>query len=138
MTQSKSLFEESSEILVGGVNSPVRAFKAVGGNPIFFKKGEGPHIFSEDGARYIDYVLSWGPLILGHANEQIVQAISDQAKLGTTFGAPTAIETQLAKKVQTFFPSMEKIRFVSSGTEATMSADSVGKRGHGTIGYCEV
>ena len=118
---SKSPFQNAQEILVGGVNSPVRAFKAVGGDPIFFKEGHGPYVISEDNKTYIDYVLSWGPLIAGHAHPKIVNAIKTQAEKGTTFGAPTVLETELARTIQSCFPSMEKVRFVSSGTESCMS-----------------
>ena len=122
MTPSQTLFEEAQSILVGGVNSPVRAFGSVSGNPIFIKEGQGAHLISEDNKRYIDYVLSWGPLILGHAHPETVKAIQDQATHGTSFGAPCQLETQLAQHIQTHVPMMEKIRFVNSGTEATMSA----------------
>ena len=122
MSRSQTLFEDASHYLVGGVNSPVRAFKSVGGEPIFFKHGNGAYMTSEDDKTYIDYVQSWGPLILGHANPEVVNAIKRAAELGTSFGAPTASETILAKKVQELVPSLEKLRFVSSGTEATMSA----------------
>ncbi|RAP34783.1 glutamate-1-semialdehyde-2,1-aminomutase [Candidatus Marinamargulisbacteria bacterium SCGC AG-439-L15] len=120
--RSKQLFEASKECLVGGVNSPVRAFKSVGGDPIFMKSGEGPYLISEEGDRYIDYVLSWGPLILGHAATEVVEAIQEAAQKGTSFGAPSAMELELAKLTQSFFPSCEQLRFVNSGTEATMSA----------------
>lgn len=121
-SRSKTLFKDASEHLVGGVNSPVRAFKAVGGEPIFFKSGKGAYLRSEDDQEYLDYVQSWGPLILGHANAKVVDAIKASAEKGTSFGAPTESETILAKKVHQLIPSIEKVRFVSSGTEATMSA----------------
>ncbi|HLG23058.1 MAG TPA: glutamate-1-semialdehyde 2,1-aminomutase, partial [Candidatus Manganitrophaceae bacterium] len=120
--KSAALFEEAQKRIPGGVNSPVRAFKAVGGNPIFMKKAKGSKIVDVDGNRYIDYVLSWGPMILGHAHPRVIKAIQKTAAAGTSFGAPTALEVQLAKSVQTFFPLIERIRFVNSGTEATMSA----------------
>ncbi len=127
MTNSKTLFDQAKQVLVGGVNSPVRAFKSVGGTPIFMKSGKGPYLFSEDGQRYIDYVLAWGAMLLGHADETLTEALRDQLLTGTAFGAPTAIETELAVLVQDFFPSMKKIRFVNSGTEATMSAVRVAR-----------
>ena len=106
----------------GGVSSPVRAFRGVGGIPRFMAKGEGPYLVDVDGNRYIDYVLSWGPLILGHAPPPVIEAITAQARLGTTFGAPTELETELAQRISTLMPSIEMVRFVSTGTEATMSA----------------
>lgn len=120
--RSQQLFEDAKSILVGGVDSPVRAFKHVEGHPVFMSFGEGPYLYDEDGQRYVDYVLSWGPLLLGHAHPRVVHAVSESAKRGTSFGAPTAAETLLAQRVQHFFPSMEKIRFVNSGTEACMGA----------------
>lgn len=122
MTDSKTLFEAAKNIFVGGVNSPVRAFKSVGGTPIFFKQGKGAKIISEDDTTLIDYVLSWGPMILGHAHPKVVAAITQAAQNGTSFGAPTQRETTLALLIREAMPSLQKIRFVSSGTEATMSA----------------
>ena len=116
------LFEEAQNVIPGGVNSPVRAFKAVGGDPIFIEKAKGPYLFDSNGKRYVDYVLSWGPMILGHADEDVIQAVCDKAQNGLSFGAPTEIETELAKLVVGIMDSIDKIRFVSSGTEATMSA----------------
>ena len=106
----------------GGVNSPVRAFKAVGGTPRFIARGAGPYLYDVDGNRYIDYVLSWGPLIAGHAHPRIVAALQEAVTRGTSYGAPTALETELARRVRDAMPSVELVRFVSSGTEATMSA----------------
>ncbi len=120
--KSKQAFKESSKYMPGGVNSPVRAFKNVGGDPLFIKKGSGSHIFDIDGNRYIDYVLSWGPLILGHADPIVVKALQEAVTNGTSYGAPTLLETELAKKIQAIVPSLEMMRMVSSGTEATMSA----------------
>lgn len=120
--QSESLFQEAQKYIPGGVNSPVRAFKAVGGNPLFIAKAKGPRITDVDGNEYIDYVSSWGPMIFGHAHPRIVDAVSKQAQLGTSFGAPTELETTLAKKVVDAVPSIESVRLVSSGTEATLSA----------------
>ncbi len=121
-TRSQALFAEASHLFPGGVNSPVRAFKAVGGNPLFIERGAGAYVFDVDGNRYVDYVLSWGPLILGHAYPSVVAAIQNAAEKGTSFGAPTASEIALAKLVRQFMPGIEMIRFVNSGTEATMSA----------------
>ena len=120
--KSKKLFEEAKKYLVGGVNSPVRAFKALGGEPIFIEKAKGSRVWDVDGNEYIDYVLSWGPLILGHANDQIINAIKQVSNYGTSFGAPTELEINMAKAVVDAVPSIEMVRFVNSGTEATMSA----------------
>ena len=119
---SKSLFNDAQKYIVGGVNSPVRAFKSVGGTPLFIKKGDGAYIYDEDNNKYLDFIQSWGPLIFGHCDKDIETAICNAVKLGTSFGAPTKIETELAKEVLELFPYLDKIRFVSSGTEATMSA----------------
>ncbi|MEO7361585.1 MAG: glutamate-1-semialdehyde 2,1-aminomutase, partial [Gemmatimonadaceae bacterium] len=120
--RSAALFREAQELMPGGVSSPVRAFKGVGGTPRFISHGEGAHLIDVDGNRYIDYVLSWGPLIVGHAHAAVVAAMSAQLKRGTSFGAPTELENQLARAIYNAMPSMEMVRFVSSGTEATMSA----------------
>jgi glutamate-1-semialdehyde 2,1-aminomutase len=117
-----SLFQEACKYIPGGVNSPVRAFKGVGGEPIFFKQAKGATVVAADDRRYIDYVGSWGPMILGHAHPQVIQAVQDVAALGLSFGAPTTLETELARRVVALMPSIELVRFVSSGTEATMSA----------------
>ncbi len=117
-----SLFQEACKYIPGGVNSPVRAFRGVGGEPIFFKRARGAHVESADGRRFIDYVGSWGPMILGHAHPQVIKAVQDVAADGLSFGAPTELETQLARRVTQLMPSIELVRFVSSGTEATMSA----------------
>ena len=122
METTANHYDEAQEILVGGVNSPVRAYKAVGGYPIFMKSGKGPYIFGEDGQTYIDYVLSYGPLLAGHAHESVTADIHNALIKGTTFGAPTTKETSLAKKIRDFVPSCEKVRLVNSGTEAAMSA----------------
>ena len=122
MNRSKSLFSEAQKWLPGGVNSPVRAFKHVGGQPVFIAKGEGAWLEDVDGKRYIDYVGSWGPMILGHAHPQIVRRVQETITQGLSFGAPTELETELARKICQFLPSMEMIRMVNSGTEATMSA----------------
>jgi len=117
-----SLFQEACKYIPGGVNSPVRAFRGVGGEPIFFKKAQGAYVFATDDRRYIDYVGSWGPMILGHAHPQVIQAVQEVAAHGLSFGAPTTLETELARRVVALMPSIELVRFVSSGTEATMSA----------------
>jgi glutamate-1-semialdehyde 2,1-aminomutase len=122
LDKSKKLFEEAQKYLVGGVNSPVRAFKSVGMEPVFIKKGKGSRVWDVDDNEYIDYVLSWGPLILGHANDQIINAIKEVSNYGTSFGAPTELEIEMAKAVIDAVPSIEMVRFVNSGTEATMSA----------------
>src|SRR5687767_14239275 len=119
---SERLFAEASGLMPGGVSSPVRAFRAVGGDPLFIERGEGAYLVDVDGNRYIDYVLSWGPLILGHAHPLVVEAIASQAARGTSFGAPTSLETEIARLVIEAVPSIQMVRFVSSGTEATMSA----------------
>ena len=121
-TRSEGLFAEALDLLPGGVSSPVRAFRAVGGTPLFIERGEGAYLVDVDGNRYVDYVLSWGPLILGHAHPQVVAAIEETAARGTSFGAPSPLELELAALVQAALPSVELVRFVSSGTEATMSA----------------
>jgi len=120
--RSRKLFAEAREVIPGGVDSPVRAFRSVGGRPLFITRGEGPYIYDADGNRYVDYVLSWGPLALGHAHPSVVKAIQKQAELGTSYGAPTELETELARMVIDLVPSVEMVRFVNSGTEATMSA----------------
>lgn len=128
-TRSESLFAAAQQHIPGGVNSPVRAFKGVGGTPIFFKAGQGAWLTDEDDRRYIDYVGSWGPMILGHCNPAIVKAVQDAAARGLSFGAPTAIEVNMADRICAIFPGMDLVRMVSSGTEATMSAIRLA-RGH--------
>jgi len=120
--RSSQLFEQARRLMPGGVNSPVRAFKAVGGHPLFIARARGAKVWDADGNAYLDYVLSWGPMILGHAHPQVIRAIRAAASRGTSYGAPTDREIQLAGLIQKAFPSMELIRMVSSGTEATMSA----------------
>ncbi len=120
--RSSALFAEAKQYIPGGVNSPVRAFKAVGGDPVFVKKAKGAYLYDEDGNRLIDYIASWGPLILGHAHELVINALIEKAKNGTSFGMPTEIETELAKLAVSMVPNIDKIRFVNSGTEACMSA----------------
>lgn len=120
--RSSALFAEAKQYIPGGVNSPVRAFKAVGGEPIFVKEAKGAYLHDEDGNKFIDYIASWGPLILGHAHEPVISAIIEKAKKGTSFGMPTEIETDLAKLAVSMVPNIDKIRFVNSGTEACMSA----------------
>ena len=122
ISKSQQLFAEAQRLLPGGVDSPVRAFRAVGGQPLFIERGEGAYLYDVDGNRFIDYVLSWGPLILGHAQPRVVKAISEAAARGTSYGAPSPLELELAKLVMHFMPNIEMIRFVNSGTEATMTA----------------
>jgi glutamate-1-semialdehyde 2,1-aminomutase len=117
-----SLFQEACQVIPGGVNSPVRAFRGVGGEPIFFKRAKGAYAYAADERRFIDYVGSWGPMILGHAHPRVIAAVQEVAADGLSFGAPTELETQLARRVIELMPSIELVRFVSSGTEATMSA----------------
>jgi glutamate-1-semialdehyde 2,1-aminomutase len=120
--ESERLFAEASELMPGGVSSPVRAFKAVGGDPLFVERGEGAYLVDVDGNRYVDYVLSWGPLILGHAHPRVVAALEEAVRRGTSYGAPSPLEIELARLIRDAMPSIELVRFVSSGTEATMSA----------------
>ena len=122
INKSIQLYKEAKLHMPGGVNSPVRAFKNINGNPIFFKKAKGPYLTDADNNKYIDYIGSWGPMILGHSNPKIIKAISKQLELGTSYGAPTSIESDTAKLIKKCFPSIQKIRMVNSGTEATMSA----------------
>jgi glutamate-1-semialdehyde 2,1-aminomutase len=121
-SKSKSLFERAQHHIPGGVNSPVRAFKSVGGTPVFIKKAKGAYLFDEDGNRYIDYINSWGPMILGHAYEPVVEAIRERAAYSTSFGAPTELEIEMAELIKSMVPNVDLIRMVSSGTEACMSA----------------
>ncbi len=120
--KSNILFQQAQQVIPGGVNSPVRAFKAVDGNPLFIKRGEGPYLFDVDDNQYVDYVGSWGPLILGHANPVVVEAVCEAARQGLSFGAPTEREIELAELLCRLVPSIEQVRLVNSGTEATMSA----------------
>ena len=120
--RSSRLFAEAEQVIPGGVNSPVRAFRAVGGTPIFIKEAKGAYLYDEDGNRLIDYINSWGPMILGHAYEPVVNAVIDRARKGTSFGTPTALETEIAQLAVSMVPNIDKIRFVNSGTEACMSA----------------
>ncbi len=126
-TNSRKLFARASQILPGGVDSPVRAFQAVGGQPLFVRRASGAMLDDVDGNRFIDYVMSWGPLLHGHAPRGLVRAISAAARLGTSFGAPSALEHELGERVRTLMPSIERIRFVSSGTEAAMAAVRVAR-----------
>ncbi len=122
MSRSQTLFEAARQVIPGGVNSPVRAFGAVGGTPIFIQRAEGPYLYDEDGRRYIDYVGSWGPMIVGHNHPKVREAVMNAAENGLSFGAPTALEVEMANTLQKLVPSIEKVRMVNSGTEATMSA----------------
>ena len=119
---SEGLWREAQTVLPGGVNSPVRAFKSVGGNPFFVRSGKGALLTDEDGNTLIDYVLSWGPLAVGHAHPEVVDAVKEAAEKGFGYGIPTSLETSLAQRLIRHFPSMDRVRFVNSGTEATMSA----------------
>jgi len=121
-TRSSQLFKHAQEVIPGGVNSPVRAFRSVGGTPIFIEKAKGAYLHDVDGNQYIDFISSWGPLILGHAYAPVVEAVREQAKKGTSYGIPTALETEIAERALSMAPNIDKIRFVNSGTEACMSA----------------
>ena len=125
--RSSALFAQAKKVIPGGVNSPVRAFKAVGGTPIFIKEAKGAYLFDEDGHRYIDFISSWGPLILGHGYKPVVEAVQKQADKGTSYGIPTALETKIAELATSMAPNIDKIRFVNSGTEACMSAVRVAR-----------
>ncbi len=127
ISKSKRLFKKAQRLIPGGVNSPVRAFKAVGGQPLFIARAKGSKIYDVDGNAYIDYVLSWGPMILGHAHPSVVKALKDAVEKGTSYGAPTELEIKLASLVLKAYPSMDKVRMVNSGTEATMSAIRVAR-----------
>ncbi|HSC76422.1 MAG TPA: glutamate-1-semialdehyde 2,1-aminomutase [Pseudomonadales bacterium] len=122
MTRSEQLFAQAARVIPGGVNSPVRAFKAVGGSPVFIERAEGAYLWDVDSKRYVDYVLSWGPMIAGHAHPQVLDAVQKKMRSGLSFGAPTEIEITLAEKICSIMPNMDMVRMVSSGTEATMSA----------------
>src|SRR4051812_37808329 len=122
MKQSQKLFSRAQRVTPGGVNSPVRAFRAVGGTPLFFQRGKGPLVWDADGSSYIDYVGSWGPLVAGHAHPEVVEAVTRAAAKGLSFGAPTEAEVDMAELLVKLVPSMDQVRLVSSGTEATMSA----------------
>lgn len=122
MSRSQQLFDQAQQVIPGGVNSPVRAFRAVGGTPLFIERAEGPYLFDADGRRYIDYVLSWGPMIAGHAHPRVIEAVESRLRQGLSFGAPTAIEIELAEQLCRRLPGMDLVRMVNSGTEATMSA----------------
>ena len=122
INKSLELFKEAELLMPGGVNSPVRAFKNINGNPIFFEKAKGAYLYDADGNEYIDYIGSWGPMIMGHSHPKIVEAVKNQVELGTSYGAPTGLETDVARLIKKCIPSIEKIRMVNSGTEATMSA----------------
>src|SRR3974390_204994 len=122
LSSSETLFAKARGLMPGGVNSPVRAWQAVGGTPFLVARGEGPRIYDLDGNSFLDYVGSWGPLILGHAHPRVVKAVEDALQRGASFGAPTELETQLAELITQLMPSLEMVRMVSSGTEASMSA----------------
>ena len=120
--RSKKLFEEAKKVIPGGVNSPVRAFKSVGGTPVFIKNAKGAYLFDEDNNKYIDFISSWGPMIIGHTHPEIIKAVNEQSNNGTSYGIPTELETKMAQLVVSLAPNVDKIRFVNSGTEACMSA----------------
>src|SRR5687768_14512964 len=122
MSSSQSHFSRAQLRIPGGVNSPVRAFRGVGGEPIFIDRADGAYLYDTDGRRYIDYVGSWGPMVAGHAHPKVVQAVKEAAERGLSFGAPTEIETRMAERLCETYPSMDLVRMVNSGTEATMSA----------------
>ena len=122
MSQSHDLFERAQQSIPGGVNSPVRAFRGVGGEPRFISRAEGAYMYDADGKRYIDYVGSWGPMVAGHSHPKIIEAVKTAADAGLSYGAPTEIEITMAEKVKELLPSIDMVRMVSSGTEATMSA----------------
>lgn len=122
MTNSQQLFSQAQAVIPGGVNSPVRAFKGVGGEPVFFKQGKGAYLIDVDNRSYIDYVGSWGPLILGHCYPSVVNVVTEVLHSGMSFGAPTELEVKLAQKIIALMPNIEKLRMVNSGTEATMTA----------------
>ena len=126
---SNQLFEQAKQHIPGGVNSPVRAFKSVGGNPIFIKKAAGSYLFDEDDNKYIDCIASWGPMILGHAYPKVTAAIQEQVTKGTSYGAPTALEIKMAELIKSMVPNVDLIRMVNSGTEACMSASRVRRCG---------
>src|SRR6266498_4358297 len=135
--RSETLFAEAQHLIPGGVNSPVRAFRSVGGTPRFIKRGQGAYIWDADGNRYVDYVLSWGPMILGHAHPTVVSALEDAVTRGTSYGAPTALENELALLIIETVPSLEMIRFVNSGTEATMSVLRLARAYTGRTKICK-
>src|SRR5213078_4390460 len=127
MSDSKRLFEAATQLIPGGVNSPVRAFKGVGGEPFFVARGEGARIWDVEGRSYLDFLGSWGPLILGHAPKAVVEAITEAARRGTSYGMPTPLEVEMAEAITAAYPSIELVRLVSSGTEAAMSAIRVAR-----------
>src|SRR5689334_4920079 len=127
ITRSRKLFSRAVDVLPGGVDSPVRAFTSVGGSPLFIRRGRGARLEDVDGNTFIDYVMSWGPLIHGHAPPGLLRALGRAARAGTSFGAPSALEVELGERVRRLMPSLERVRFVSSGTEATMSAVRVAR-----------
>ena len=135
LSNSETLFTRAKAVIPGGVNSPVRAFKAVGGHPVFFQRANGAHLYDEDGNRYIDYIGSWGPMILGHAHPAVVKAVQDAATRSTSFGAPTRLEVEMAELLCDMVANVEKIRIVNSGTEACMSAIRVAR---GYTGKCKI
>jgi glutamate-1-semialdehyde 2,1-aminomutase len=138
MTNSKLLFQKACQYMPGGVNSPVRAFNAVGGDPLFFSRGKASHVYDVDGNEYIDYVCSWGPLILGHLHPDVTASLRKVLEQGTSFGAPTEREITLTNLIVNAVPSIEKVRLVNSGTEATMSAVRVARAFTGRKKNCQI
>ena len=136
--RSSQLFVEAKKLIPGGVNSPVRAFKSVGGTPIFIKKAKGAYLIDEDDNKYIDYISSWGPMILGHAKNEIIEKIVSQAEKGTSYGIPTELESELASLIVSNIKNIDKIRFVNSGTEACMSAPVVPDECVNTLSVADV
>ena len=136
--RSQEIFRQAEQLLVGGVNSPVRAFKAVGGEPLVIDSAAGAHLLDADGNEYIDYVCSWGALILGHAHPEVTAALAEQARRGTSYGMTSELEVELARSIVRALPALEMIRFVSSGTEATMSAIRVARAFTGRNPHSEV
>ncbi|MDP9042002.1 MAG: aminotransferase class III-fold pyridoxal phosphate-dependent enzyme, partial [Bacteroidota bacterium] len=122
ITNSSKLFTRAQKVIPGGVNSPVRAFRGVGGTPLFIRNAKGSYLFDADGNKYIDFIASWGPMILGHANEEVINAIRERATLSTSFGAPTELEIEMAELITGMVPNVDLVRMVNSGTEACMSA----------------
>ena len=133
--RSSNLYKSAQNVIPGGVNSPVRAFKAVGGTPIFVKKAKGAYLYDEDGNTFIDYISSWGPVILGHAFEPVIKAIKERVDIGTSYGMPTELETKIAELAVQMIPNIDQIRMVNSGTEACMSAVRVAR---GYVAYAAI
>ena len=136
ISESKKLFNRAQEVIPGGVNSPVRAFKSVGGSPIFVRSANGAYLYDENNNRYIDFISSWGPMILGHAHPEVVQAINEVSLKGTSYGIPTELEIKIAELAVSMVPNVDRIRFVNSGTEACMSAVRLARGYTGKSKFC--